>query len=240
MFTIPNFITLFNAFAGCLALLSIFSGQTAWLPYILASCFIADFADGLVARLLKASSPIGKELDSLADMISFGAVPGAIFYHLINRSLGIEGLVWEQPETYWGAAAFVLTAFAALRLAKFNLDTRQSENFIGLNTPATTIFTLGLLLTVEQNSWGLAAFILQVPLLMGLIALLSFLLVAEIPIFGFKFKKLAWKGNELRFLFLLAAILVLILLPFGLALSLTIILYLLVSLVLWLSGKTSL
>jgi CDP-diacylglycerol--serine O-phosphatidyltransferase len=229
LFTIPNIITLLNAFFGTLALYSALSGQTAWLPLLLGVSLIADFADGLAARLLKQSSSIGKELDSLADVISFGAVPGAIFYLLLCKSQGIEGLIFEEPETYLPALGFMITVFSALRLAKFNTDTRQTEHFIGLNTPANTIFALGLLLTVENNSFGLAELLLNLPLLLILIALLSYLLISEIPIFSFKFKKLGWKGNELRFVFLLLALLCFLFLPMGPALSISIILYILLS-----------
>jgi CDP-diacylglycerol---serine O-phosphatidyltransferase len=218
LYTIPNIITLFNAIFGCLAFLSILSAQTAWLPWLLGLSLLADFGDGLAARLLKQSSPIGKELDSLADVISFGAVPGAIFYLLLCKTLGIEGLDFENPETYLPALGFVITAFSALRLAKFNTDTRQTENFIGLNTPANTIFALGLLLTVENDNFGLATYLLNPAFLIVLIFLLSYLLISEIPIFSFKFKKLAWKGNEVRIVFLLTAICCFVLLPLGPAL----------------------
>ena len=237
MFTIPNIITLCNAFFGCLAVLSIFSGQTAWLPWLIAICLLADFADGLAARLLKQSSAIGKELDSLADVISFGFVPGAIYYLLLCKSLGLEGLDFSNPNSYLPALGFVITAFSALRLAKFNTDSRQTENFIGLNTPANTIFTLGLLLTVENNSFGLSELLLNLPLLISLIGLFSFLLVSEIPIFSFKFKGLFWKGNEIRFVFLILSALLLIFLPLGLAMMSCIALYLLSSIVLIASKK---
>ena len=237
MFTIPNIITLCNAFFGCLAVLSIFSGQTAWLPWLIGICLLADFADGLAARLLKQSSAIGKELDSLADVISFGFVPGAIYYLLLCKSLGLEGLDFSNPNSYLPALGFVITAFSALRLAKFNTDSRQTENFIGLNTPANTIFTLGLLLTVENNSFGLSELLLNLPLLISLIGLFSFLLVSEIPIFSFKFKGLFWKGNEIRFVFLILSALLLIFLPLGLAMMSCIALYLLSSIVLIASKK---
>lgn len=229
LFTIPNIITLCNAFFGCLAVLSIFSGQTVWLPWMLGICLLADFADGLVARLLKQSSPIGKELDSLADVISFGFVPGAIYYLLLCKSLGLEGLEFDNPNSYLPALGFVMTAFSALRLAKFNTDSRQTEHFIGLNTPANTIFTLGLLLIVENNNLGLSQLLLNLPLLIFLIGLFSYLLISEIPIFSFKFKKLGWKGNEFRIVFLILAGAMLIALPIGLAMMSCILLYVLSS-----------
>jgi CDP-diacylglycerol--serine O-phosphatidyltransferase len=217
--------------------LSIFSGQTAWLPWLIGICLLADFADGLAARLLKQSSAIGKELDSLADVISFGFVPGAIYYLLLCKSLGLVGLEFSNPNSYMPALGFIITAFSALRLAKFNTDSRQTENFIGLNTPANTIFTLGLLLTVENNSFGLSELLLNLPLLISLIGLFSFLLVSEIPIFSFKFKGLFWKGNEIRFVFLILSALLLIFLPLGLAMMSCIALYLLSSIVLIASKK---
>jgi CDP-diacylglycerol--serine O-phosphatidyltransferase len=217
--------------------LSIFSGQTAWLPWLIAICLLADFADGLAARLLKQSSPIGKELDSLADVISFGFVPGAIYYLLLCKSLGMEGLEFSNPKNYLSALGFVITAFSALRLAKFNTDSRQTENFIGLNTPANTIFTLGLMLTVENNSFGLSELLLNLPLLISLIGLFSFLLVSEIPIFSFKFKSLGWKDNEIRIVFLIVSLAALIFLPLGPAMMGCVILYLLSSILLMLIKK---
>jgi CDP-diacylglycerol---serine O-phosphatidyltransferase len=237
LFTIPNIITLCNAFFGCLAVLSIFSGQTVWLPWILGICLLADFADGLAARLLKQSSPIGKELDSLADVISFGLVPGAIYYLLLCKSMGQEGLEFDNPNSYLPALGFVMTVFSVLRLAKFNSDSRQTVHFIGLNTPANTIFTLGLLLTVENNNLGLSQLLLNLPLLIFLIALFSFLLISEIPIFSFKFKSSGWSGNEIRFGFLIASLAALIILPLGPAMMACILLYLLSSILLMLIKK---
>jgi CDP-diacylglycerol--serine O-phosphatidyltransferase len=237
---IPNLITLTNAFMGCLCLICIFTDQMDWLPYFLAVGLAADFGDGLAARLLKASSPLGKELDSLADMISFGAVPGAMFYYLINQSQEISQPVFGEWGTLWGLAGFIITVFAAYRLAKFNIDTRQNESFVGLNTPATTIFSFGLLLIAQNNTYGLNAYLLQLPTLLVLVGILSFLLVAEIPLFSFKFKSFGWAGNEVRFIFILMAIGLLILLPIGLALVSAISLYLISSLVLWTTGNLKL
>jgi CDP-diacylglycerol--serine O-phosphatidyltransferase len=149
----------------------------------------------------------------------------------------MEGLEFSNPNSYLPALGFVITAFSALRLAKFNTDSRQTENFIGLNTPANTIFTLGLLLTVENNSFGLSELLLNLPLLISLIGLFSFLLISEIPIFSFKFKGLVWKGNEIRFVFLILSALLLIFLPLGLAMMSCIALYLLSSILLIASKK---
>ena len=231
MFNIPNSITLLNAFCGCLALISLVTGQQEWLPFFIICSLIADFADGLFARLLKANSEIGKELDSLADVISFGLVPGAIFYTLINRSSGIDYLHFDDSSTWIGSIGFVLTLFSALRLAKFNTDQRQTEDFIGLNTPACTIFSLGLLLTIENNSFGLSSWLLTLPVLFSILCVLSFLLVAEIPIFSLKFKTIGWKGNETRILLIVLSILAISILPVGLALMGIIKIYILLSIV---------
>ncbi len=237
---LPNIITLINAFMGCLGLVCIFSKQLDYLPYFLGIGLLADFADGLVARALNASSAMGKELDSLADVISFGVLPGAIFYYLINQSQGIEQAIFFEWDSLWGLLGFILTAFAALRLAKFNVDTRQTESFVGLNTPATTLFSFGLLLTVQGDLYALKGYLLQLPVLLFLVALLSFLLVAELPLFSFKFKSLKWKGNEERFIFILIAMSLLASLALGLALMLIIAIYLLMSLLLWGVGRLGL
>ena len=197
--SLPNIITLVNLFCGCCALLSVLNEQFISAFILLFVAGIADYSDGLVARRLKVNSPLGKELDSLADMVSFGVVPGAILYVLIALSLdkSVNGdIVWQA------VPGFGLTLFACLRLAKFNLDTRQSENFIGLNTPAATIFVTGMMLVCETDQLGLKEFILEPWLLYIVTAFLSFLLVAEIPMISFKFKGLQWRGNEPRFIFM--------------------------------------
>lgn len=234
---IPNTITLINAFCGCLVIVSLFTGQIEAVAWLIAIAMLADFLDGFVARLLKVSSPIGRELDSMADMVTFGVVPGVILYYLLNLSMRISHPLWSNPETWVGFAGFFITVFAALRLAKFNVDTRQSDNFIGLNTPATTLLCTGLLLVVENDEYGLRAFVLQVPLLLGLVVLLSILLIAEIPIFSLKFKKFGWRGNEPQWLFLLIALLLLLFVKLGLAAVLIIIVYIAISILLWLSGR---
>ena len=142
---IPNTVTLLNLLCGCLAFISIFTGQVEIVPFFIAICLFADYIDGLLARLLKVSSPMGRELDSLADMVSFGVVPGAMLFYLINESKGIQivDVDFYNLSTMVGIAGFLVTMFSCIRLAKFNLDTRQTEGFVGLNTPACTIFVLG-------------------------------------------------------------------------------------------------
>jgi len=204
MFNFPNLLTLFNIFCGCCAIVSIKNGYYVDAVGWLIASGIADFLDGLAARALKISGPLGKELDSLADMVSFGVAPGVIFHELLVLNFPdapVYGL------NIYAAPAFILTCFACLRLAKFNLDTRQSDSFMGLNTPAMTIFTVGILLVFHWNSFGVGVNIIQPTILFSLIAVLCYLLIAEIPMFAFKVKNLGWKGNELRFSFLGFAIL---------------------------------
>ena len=204
MFNLPNLLTLINLFSGGCAIVCLNNGQYKEAVYWLIASGIADFGDGLVARAMNISSPIGKQLDSLADMVSFGLAPGMMFYQMLSEHF--------SKATFWGvnlyaALAFVLTCFACLRLAKFNLDTRQSDSFIGLATPAMTLFVAGVLLIFNDNAFGMAAQIAQPMVLYPMIAILSYLMISEIPMFSFKMKNAGWKGNELRFSFLILAIL---------------------------------
>jgi CDP-diacylglycerol--serine O-phosphatidyltransferase len=198
---LPNAITCLNLLCGCLALTYIFNGRLDVGAWFVAAAAAADFADGLVARALRVSSAIGKDLDSLADMVSFGVVPGAIFFQLLAQGVKPGGLPEWVP--YFG---FAVSIFSALRLAKFNNDTRQTTSFIGLPTPACTLVVASLPLILAYDQFGLAPIILSPWLLLGLTALLSGLLVAELPLFALKFKNLRWADNRRRFMFLLLAV----------------------------------
>jgi len=188
---IPNFITCLNLFSGCIAVYYGFKGNyNAVLLLVLLSA-VFDFLDGFAARLLKAYSPMGKELDSLADVISFGMAPGTVAYSLLS----------ETSLPHWVAfAGFIIPVFSALRLAKFNIDDRQTTSFIGLPVPANAIFWVGLGYSFSEiliaNSW----------LIFVLIVIFSGLLVSEIPMFSLKFKSIKWKVNQLQYIFLLVCI----------------------------------
>jgi CDP-diacylglycerol--serine O-phosphatidyltransferase len=172
---------------------------------------------------LRVSSPIGKDLDSLADMVSFGVVPGVIMFKLLSHAPEYGGLAVWLPY-----ASFIITIFSALRLAKFNNDTRQTTSFIGLPTPACTLVVASLPLILAQDSFDLKNIILNPWLLLGLTVLLSGLLVAELPLFALKFKNLRWLGNRRRFIFVaLALVLVLTLRAAGIPLA--VLLYVLLS-----------
>lgn len=197
--SLPHIITLSNLFFGCCALLATFHQQYVPVFFLLLMAGLADYGDGLVARWLNVKSDLGKELDSLADMISFGLVPGTILYQLLKHGFNRS----TADEIVWAAVpAFLITLASAFRLAKFNLDTRQTDSFIGLNTPSSTMFTVGLMLIYNYNSYGLADWIVQPVVLYAVILLLSYLLISELPMFSFKFKHFKWAGNEARFIFL--------------------------------------
>jgi CDP-diacylglycerol---serine O-phosphatidyltransferase len=203
---IPNILTLLNLFCGCCALVCLFSADFDTATLFLVVSGVCDFLDGMVARLLNVKSEFGKEIDSLADMVSFGVVPGAILYMLLHNPQISTDSYNLLNINYLAMPAFIVSAFSCYRLAKFNLDTRQTENFIGLNTPTNTMFFIGLLYIVKENIFGLADTIETPAFLYSLIPLSSFLLISEIPMFGMKVKGFTWKGNEARFVFLAVAI----------------------------------
>ncbi|SET84521.1 CDP-alcohol phosphatidyltransferase family protein [Hymenobacter actinosclerus] len=219
--SIPNAVTCLNLFSGCLALCSIFAGNLVAGAYFVALAALFDFFDGLLARALHVSSPIGKDLDSLADMVSFGVVPGAFLFALLTQA-GTDLPDWLPY------AGFIVTVFSALRLAKFNNDTRQSDSFIGLPTPACTLVVASLPLILENDHFALTPFLLSPWLLLGLTVLLSGLLVAELPLFALKFKTLRWQDNKVRFIFALLSIALLASL-WAVAVPLIVLLYVLLS-----------
>jgi CDP-diacylglycerol--serine O-phosphatidyltransferase len=207
---IPNFITLLNLFCGCAAIINILDYQFIAAFWFLFAAGWFDFADGLVARLLNVSSEHGKELDSLADMVSFGAVPGVIYYTLlfIDQSAAPAA----APEIIWSwyaAPGLIVAMFSALRLAKFNLDTRQTENFLGVATPTSTVFATGLMLIYALDPFGWAAWVTSPMVLYPAIIAFSYLLVSEHPMFSFKIKGAKWVGNETRIIFAVLAIVLL-------------------------------
>ena len=235
---LPNTLTCINLLCGCLALTFIFQGQLVTSAYLVGIAAVADFFDGLLARALRVSSPIGKDLDSLADMVSFGVVPGAILFQLLGMAINplgssavggaaLAGTQVLHPSwlAYFG---FLVSIFSALRLAKFNNDTRQTTSFIGLPTPACTLVVASLPLILANDQFGVKDLILNPWLLTGLAVLLSGLLVAELPLFALKFKNLKWVGNRRRFIFVaLALVLVLTLRAAGIPLA--VLLYVLLS-----------
>ena len=206
---IPNTITCLNLISGCIATYWAFQGnyEQALLFIIIGAVF--DFFDGMVARLLHVSSPIGKELDSLADDITFGFAPSAIVFSFLK---GMEAEADSSLFTLHSSLpflAFIMAAFSALRLAKFNLDERQAMGFIGLPTPANALFWGSLIVGMGDKMTSLPY--AEYAILVG-IFISSWLLVAEIPMFALKFKTWGWKGNEVKYIFLITCVPLLILL----------------------------
>jgi CDP-diacylglycerol---serine O-phosphatidyltransferase len=192
---IPNFITCLNLFSGCVAVYFAFRGnyQMAFIAILLSAVF--DFFDGFAARILHAYSAMGKELDSLADVISFGMAPGAIVFSLLSGAGICEWLPF---------VAFLIPVFSGLRLAKFNIDERQTSSFIGLPVPANAIFWAGIVYSFPVFLLG------NIWILLILIGLFCYFLISEIPMFSLKFKNIAWKNNQLQYIFLIGCILLLI------------------------------
>lgn len=200
---IPNTVTCCNLICGAAASGFAFHGEYKLAVLMIVLGAIFDFFDGMSARLLHVSSPIGKELDSLADDITFGLAPSAILFSVLKEMPFPEFL--EPARGFVPYLAFVMAAFSALRLAKFNLDERQTSSFIGLPTPANALFWGFLVVGLEQNNLLLSSSNNVLFLLAG-IFLLSYLLVAEIPLFALKFKTLSWKDNWPKYIFLIGCL----------------------------------
>ncbi|WP_017258322.1 CDP-diacylglycerol--serine O-phosphatidyltransferase [Pedobacter arcticus] len=221
---IPNALTCANLLSGCIGSIYAFNGDLKTVAFFVIISGIFDFFDGFAARLLNVKSEIGKELDSLADVVSFGFLPGMIIYKLLMLS----GLGWIA---YTG---FLITIFSALRLAKFNVDTRQTEDFIGLNTPMNTFLIISLPYLLDTFS-----FISNPYFLITLTALLSYLLVSELRLFSMKMSGLQWQANKYKFIFLIVSLLLLAFLQF-IAIPLILVLYIVFSQLHFRSQKLSL
>lgn len=240
---IPNTITCGNLLCGCLAVVTAFNGNLVWSAYLVGIAAILDFFDGFIARLLNVHSEIGKQLDSLADVVTFGLVPGVVMFLLLSDAAAIDSILklnitasdnntaFPFLLTY---AAFLITIFSAVRLAKFNIDTRQTHSFIGVPTPAVAILICSLplikyfqpnigefnILLIIENPWFLFA----------LTILMSYLLVAELPLFALKFKNFGWSDNKIRYSFLISSLILLLLFQF-IAIPFIIFLYVILSMI---------
>ena len=214
---IPNFLTCCNLLCGCFGIVFCLEDRTIPIAYFVWAAGVFDFFDGLAARMLKVTSPIGKELDSLADMVSFGLLPSLVMYKMIAASSTLAWLPY---------VAFFIAICSALRLAIFNVDETQSDSFKGLNTPANTLFITSLPLVYGQvGNW-----LFQDWILVLITITFSLLLISRIEFFAFKFKNLSWNNNKVRFTFIGVSLVLLAL--FGIiALPLLILLYIVFSLV---------
>lgn len=228
LFTLPNMLTLGNLIAGALAIVFVLERhayETAfWLIIAAAVC---DFLDGFVARLLGQSSPLGVQLDSLADDVTFGLAPAVVMYDIYTNSVSYYNLCecFMEPAKY---GIFIIAAFSVLRLAKFNIDTTQQSEFKGLPTPANALLLFSLALLVEQ---GRIVLFQEQILLIALFT--SLLLISPIHMFALKFKGFGIKGNELRYGFLLAALAIIIFMP-AYSIVAIIVLYIVLSTLRWL------
>jgi CDP-diacylglycerol--serine O-phosphatidyltransferase len=274
MFNIPNLLTASNMLCGIFSILLSLSGRIDLAPYPIFIGALFDFLDGFVARLLKQQGELGKQLDSLADMITFGLAPGimmmGVFVYVIFPDVIKYNDIPEETTHYYNdfltykesflasykmksmnflygisnfrlfsflpLLALIIPVFSMFRLAKFNLDTRQSESFIGVPTPANTIFfcmfplILAQDFTVGSFQFQVREFIMQVWVLVPIIVIMSILLISEIPLFSLKFKHFKWKGNEIRFLFLITCSLLIPLILYW-SMGIIVILYLVLSLI---------
>jgi CDP-diacylglycerol--serine O-phosphatidyltransferase len=210
---IPNIITSLNLLSGCIGIGLLFRGDLPDAAWFVGIAAIFDFFDGMTAHWLNVKSEFGKQLDSLADVVSFGVLPGFILYCLLN-------IAFEETEGFGGYIsfiAFLIPVFSALRLAKFNIDTRQTDSFIGLPTPANAIFiaSIPLILFYQPDRIPAISNMLGNPgFIIGLIFILSFLLIAPIPLFSLKFKDLSWSKNSVQYIFLVISLILIIFLSF--------------------------
>ena len=223
---IPNLITLGNLTCGLLSILFAFEGNLALAGALIFYGAILDFFDGFAARLLKVNSEIGKQLDSMSDMVTFGVAPGILIYQLI--AMTNENPLAISNELTISLIAFLIPIFSAIRLAKFNIDTRQTISFIGLPTPAAAIFIASL--PIIEAKYGVK---LSAEFLIGTTVILSLLLVAEIPLFSLKISKgenLKSQLNIIRILFLISSVILLFILKFA-AIPFIVILYIFLSII---------
>ncbi|MEO7991121.1 MAG: CDP-diacylglycerol--serine O-phosphatidyltransferase [Chryseolinea sp.] len=213
---IPNFLTCCNLVCGCLGILFLFEGTEIPIAYFVLIACVFDFFDGFAARIFKANSPIGKELDSLADMVSFGALPALFMY---------KTLTIDPPFAYLPYLGLLIAVCSALRLAKFNIDETQSDSFKGLPTPANAIF----ITTIPFLTQPIFDFV-HTPVALSIITLVfSLLMVSRFDLFALKFKNFSWADNKIRFTFLILSVLLVAFLHWA-ALPLLILLYIAMSL----------
>jgi CDP-diacylglycerol---serine O-phosphatidyltransferase len=223
---IPNLLTLANLFLGCVGIVYAFEDKIYYSAWLILAAAIIDFFDGFVARTLKATSSIGKELDSLSDAVTFGVLPGMIYYHFLSIAFASQNQALDTPE-YLLYLAFLIPICGVYRLAKFN-TTNQEMEFRGLAIPAQALFAGSLVVIYYQNIFGLASLLVNVWIIILFIVLFSWLMVSDIPMFALKTKSLQWKGNEIKILF--AGIAALLFILFGYAgIGIAVILYILIS-----------
>ncbi|ARK13837.2 CDP-diacylglycerol--serine O-phosphatidyltransferase [Fibrivirga algicola] len=220
---LPNTMTCGNLLCGCIGILLATEGDLITASWLIILAGVLDFGDGLVARMVGVSGPFGKELDSLADVVTFGVLPSFILLELLRSASG-------NSLNELSYAAFAIAIFGALRLARFNIDTRQTDQFLGVPIPANALVvaSLPLMAAGAGTVKPLTDFFLSVPFLFGYIVVMSGLMVSELPLMAFKFKSYGWQGNQIKYGFLIAAVVLFGVLQFA-AIPLIILLYILLS-----------
>lgn len=232
---IPNILTLLNLLAGTIAVMFAVKDELIIAVLFVFLGIFFDFFDGLAARILKVQGDFGKQLDSLADVVTSGVVPGVVMYQLLKSNVTIEifsekVLTWETDNIeilpYTG---LLLTLCAAYRLARFNLDESQTNSFIGLPAPAATLVVVSLPLIINYSSMDSVTNLIQNEwFLVGLTLLLCYLMLSKIPLFALKFKDYSWKNNKIKFVFIILTAIICILLKY-IAIPLVILLYVFMS-----------
>ncbi len=243
---LPNAMTCGNLLCGCLGLLQVAKGDYGSASLLIFFAAILDFGDGFVARLVNAQSAIGKELDSLADMVTFGVLPAFIMFHIIQFETGlIRGMAvggdsstnfllsdiysGQEENTPFAYLALLLAVCSALRLAKFNIDSRQTDGFIGVPTPANALLVASLpLMQLFQPQYEFL--LLNRYVTVGYVIIMGYLMVSELPLFALKFKSFAWAENRVKYSFLITSVLLLLVLQFA-AIPLIVLLYIVLSLI---------
>ncbi|MCU0421607.1 MAG: CDP-diacylglycerol--serine O-phosphatidyltransferase [Bacteroidia bacterium] len=221
---IPNAITSLNLVCGALSILASFQGKPEWAAFLIIGAAVLDFFDGFAARLLKVHGELGKQLDSLADVISFGLAPGFIWFHLHQPCIN------NDFSCYFSYTFLLIPVFSAIRLAKFNIDTRQTDKFIGLPTPANAIFISAIPLAqfAGQTQWFN---LLTTPTFLIIFPILSaYLLVAELPLLALKFKNFQWHDNRYRYVLIISCIISVLFFKF-VGISISIVLYIIISII---------
>ncbi|WP_299104422.1 CDP-alcohol phosphatidyltransferase family protein [uncultured Tenacibaculum sp.] len=234
---IPNLLTLGNLFCGTVATIFAIKGDFFATAFLVILGIGFDFLDGFAARLLKVQGELGKQLDSLADMVTSGVVPGIVMLQLLVNAIDKDAVGYFGVDAYGKSGSnlpylgIILTLAACYRLAKFNLDERQTDSFIGVPTPAMSLFVISLPLIVEYTDYHLVVELIQNQyFLIGVILFFSFIMNSEIPLFSLKFKNFGLKDNLVKYVFLVLSIVLLVVIKVA-AIPTIILLYILISLV---------
>jgi CDP-diacylglycerol---serine O-phosphatidyltransferase len=226
---LPNIITLGNLTCGLLAIQAAFAFDYEWALYWIVGGLFLDFFDGFAARLLKVNGDLGKQLDSLADMVTFGVAPGIIVYHMLEQLVLLQLVTPSEsvflpaytdvyvareqlstsPIRFISYVAFLIPLLSAVRLARFNISTNQTDEFIGLPTPANALFFAALPVIYQSETW-MSPWMGNLYIILLLIFIFSTLLITNIPLIALKFKSFGWNDNQYRYILVACILLTII------------------------------